>query len=164
MSLSEWHLPQIEGGSRNEYIYSGIGASKCGRAFYNEPLSKHTTWKIGGPADLLILPKGKEELITIVKLLHKHGLGWTNLGRGSNMLVSDKGVRGVVIKPANGFDYLRFEGTTAIAGASYSFIKLSVLTGKQGLSGLEFAGNSGDSWRSRLYERWSAWIGCVTCF
>ncbi|MBH5316899.1 UDP-N-acetylmuramate dehydrogenase [Paenibacillus sp. GSMTC-2017] len=112
--------------------------ANVGELLYNEPLSKHTTWKIGGPADLLILPTGKDELVALVKLLHKHGLGWTNLGRGSNMLVSDKGVRGVVIKPAQGLDYMRIDGNTVIAGASYSFIKLSVLTGRQGLSGLEF--------------------------
>ncbi|WP_168120690.1 UDP-N-acetylmuramate dehydrogenase [Paenibacillus sp. HB172176] len=105
-----------------------------------EPLSKHTTWKIGGPADLLILPRNRAELIATVKLLHKHGLGWNNLGRGSNMLVSDKGIRGVVIKPSGDLDYVRFEGTTAIAGASYSFIKLSVMAGREGLTGLEFAG------------------------
>ncbi|MNZ67713.1 UDP-N-acetylenolpyruvoylglucosamine reductase [compost metagenome] len=107
---------------------------------YNEPLSNYTTWKIGGPADILILPQSKEELITIVRLLQKHELSWLNLGRGSNMLVSDKGVRGVVIKTHKGLDYLRFEGSLAIAGASYSFIKLSVMAAKQGLSGLEFAG------------------------
>ncbi|RIX59333.1 UDP-N-acetylmuramate dehydrogenase [Paenibacillus nanensis] len=123
-----------------EALIAELEQAKLGEILLNEPLSKHTTWKIGGPADLLILPSGKEELIAIVKLLHKHGVSWTNLGRGSNMLVSDKGIRGVVIKPAQGLDYVRFEGTTAIAGASYSFIKLSVMTGKQGLTGLEFAG------------------------
>ncbi|MCR2803697.1 UDP-N-acetylmuramate dehydrogenase [Paenibacillus soyae] len=120
-------------------LIAELEKARLGELLPNEPLSKHTTWKIGGPADLVILPSGKEELIAIVKLLHKHGVAWTNLGRGSNMLVGDKGIRGVVIKPAGGLDYVRFEGTTAIAGASYSFIKLSVMAGRQGLTGLEFA-------------------------
>lgn len=111
-----------------------------GDVLYNEPLSNYTTWKIGGPADILILPRGKDELVAAVRLLHKHRVPWTNLGRGSNMLVSDKGVRGVVIKPHRGLDYVRFEGALVIAGASYSFIKLSVMAGKEGLTGLEFAG------------------------
>jgi UDP-N-acetylmuramate dehydrogenase len=106
----------------------------------NEPLSKHTTWKIGGPADLVILPRTKEQLITAVQLLHKHEVPWINLGRGSNMLVGDEGIRGAVIKPSGGLDYVTFEGTTAVAGAAYSFIKLSVMAGKAGLTGLEFAG------------------------
>lgn len=111
-----------------------------GEYLFDEPLSKHTTWKIGGTADLMILPSGKEQLISLIKLLHKHGIQWTSIGRGSNMLVSDKGIRGVVIKPAAGLDYVRFEGNTVIAGAAYSFIKLAVMASKQGLTGLEFAG------------------------
>lgn len=114
--------------------------AQLGELLYDEPLSKHTTWKIGGPADLLILPKGKEELAATVKLLNKHGIPWMILGRGSNMLVSDEGVRGAVIKPAGSLDFVRFEGTTVTAGACYSFIKLSIMAGKQGLTGLEFAG------------------------
>lgn len=114
--------------------------AEIGDVLPNEPLSKYTTWKIGGPADLLIIPKGKRELAATVALLHRHGITWTNLGRGSNMLVLDKGIRGVVIKPGPGLDYARFDGHTVTAGAAFSFIKLSVLAGKQGLTGLEFAG------------------------
>ncbi|MDQ6418966.1 UDP-N-acetylmuramate dehydrogenase [Paenibacillus sp. LHD-117] len=123
-----------------EACIAELRESAVGELLLNEPLSKHTTWKIGGPADLLILPRSKEQLITAVKLLHKHEVPWTNLGRGSNMLASDKGIRGVVIKPSGGLDFVRFEGSSAIAGAAYSFIKLSVMAGKEGLTGLEFAG------------------------
>lgn len=105
-----------------------------------EPLSGYTTWKIGGPADILVIPQNKEQLVSVVRLLRKQGVPWTNLGRGSNLLVSDKGIRGVVIQPGEGFDYARFDGTLVHAGAAYSFIKLSVMTGKEGLTGLEFAG------------------------
>ncbi|SFD59294.1 UDP-N-acetylmuramate dehydrogenase [Paenibacillus catalpae] len=111
-----------------------------GQILYNEPLAKHTTWKIGGPADVLFIPHGKDQLVSAIRLLHKHGVPWTNLGRGSNMLVSDKGIRGVVVKTRDGLDYVRFEGSLVYAGASYSFIKLSVMSGKEGLTGLEFAG------------------------
>ncbi|MFC4778464.1 UDP-N-acetylmuramate dehydrogenase [Paenibacillus sp. GCM10023252] len=111
-----------------------------GRILINEPLADYTTWKIGGPADVLIIPSSRDEITSAVRLLHKHGIPWTNLGRGSNMLVSDRGIRGVVIKPGEGLDYVRFDGTLVHAGASYSFIKLSVMAGKEGLTGLEFAG------------------------
>ncbi|MFD0588058.1 UDP-N-acetylmuramate dehydrogenase [Paenibacillus sp. GCM10027627] len=123
-----------------EALIAELEKAGVGELLRNEPLSKHTTWKIGGPADLLILPRGKEGLVAAVRLLHRHGVEWTALGRGSNMLVGDRGIRGVVIKPASGLDYVRFDGGTVIAGASYSFIKLSVMAGKQGLTGLEFAG------------------------
>ncbi len=106
----------------------------------NEPLSKHTTWKIGGPADALIVPANEEELEAVLRLCAVHGVPWCVLGRGSNTLVSDKGVRGAVIKLGGGFDELQFDGETVVAGASYSFIKLSVMAGKEGLTGLEYAG------------------------
>lgn len=106
----------------------------------NEPLAGYTTWKIGGPADLFLVPNNEEELATSLRLLRRHDVPWCMLGRGSNTLVSDKGVRGAVIKLGSGFDEVRFDGETVIAGASYSFIKLSVMAGKEGLTGLEFAG------------------------
>lgn len=113
---------------------------QLGEYLFNEPLSKHTTWKIGGNADLMVIPQGKEQLIALIQLLNKHEVPWMTLGRGSNMLVSDKGIRGVVIKPGNGLDYAQFTGNTVTAGAAYSFIKLAVTAGRQGLAGLEFAG------------------------
>ncbi|CAM4259670.1 UDP-N-acetylmuramate dehydrogenase [Paenibacillus tarimensis] len=123
-----------------EQLIEQLKEAGAGTVLIQEPLAEYTTWKIGGPADILVIPETKEELIAAVKLLSAQGLSWTNLGRGSNMLVSDKGIRGVVIKPGKGLDYVRFEGNQAYAGAAYSFIKLSVLAGKEGLTGLEFAG------------------------
>ncbi|GGG10231.1 UDP-N-acetylmuramate dehydrogenase [Paenibacillus abyssi] len=117
-----------------------LNQASVGTVRFDEPLADYTTWRIGGPADILIIPGSKDEIVNTIRLLHKYQMPWTNLGRGSNMLVSDKGVRGVVIKLGEGLDYVRFEGSLAHAGASYSFIKLSVMTGKEGLTGLEFAG------------------------
>lgn len=114
--------------------------TNIGKVLLNEPLSAYTTWKIGGPADVLVIPHNKEQLMSVVRLLHKNGMSWTNLGRGSNLLVSDKGIRGVVIQLGEGFNYVQFQGSLVHAGASHSFIKLSVLAAKAGLTGLEFAG------------------------
>ncbi|MGG1514868.1 UDP-N-acetylmuramate dehydrogenase [Paenibacillus oryzisoli] len=113
---------------------AGIGEIKT-----NERLAPYTTWKIGGPADILIVPNSKEQAAGAIRFLHERGVPWTVIGRGSNLLVRDKGIRGVVIKLGPTLDTLRFEGTTVYAGASYSFIKLSVLAAKEGLTGLEFA-------------------------
>ncbi|WP_276355925.1 UDP-N-acetylmuramate dehydrogenase [Cohnella caldifontis] len=117
-----------------------LAQAPVGQVRFQEPLAPYTTWKIGGPADALIVPENREELAAALRLLHRHGVPWQVLGRGSNTLVSDKGVRGAVVKLGDGFDEARFEGGTVTAGASYSFIKLSVLAGKEGLTGLEFAG------------------------
>lgn len=123
-----------------QQLVGELEKARIGRMRQNEPLAGYTTWKIGGPADLLIIPGTAEELATALALLYRHGVPWCVLGRGSNTLVSDKGVRGAVIKLGDGFDDVRFDGDTVTAGASYSFIKLSVMAGKEGLTGLEFAG------------------------
>lgn len=106
----------------------------------NEPLSKHTTWKIGGPADVMVKPNNEKELSLTLSFLHKHSIPWLVLGRGSNMLISDDGYRGVIIKLSKSFEHVVFKGEIAVAGGSCSFVKFSLLSAKQGLSGLEFAG------------------------
>jgi UDP-N-acetylmuramate dehydrogenase len=123
-----------------EQFLSELSRTDAGEVLYNEPLAPYTTWKIGGPADVFVIPHSNEQLSAIIGLLHKYGISWTNIGRGSNLLVSDKGIRGVVIQPGRDFDYVRFDGRLVHAGAAYSFIKLSVMAGKEGLTGLEFAG------------------------
>jgi UDP-N-acetylmuramate dehydrogenase len=121
-------------------VISALREADIGDILLNEPLAPYTTWKIGGPADVLLIPRTKEKLIEAIRILHANGEAWTVLGRGSNILVGDKGIRGFVIKLGSALDTLRVEGTTLIAGGAYSFIKLSVMAGKEGLTGLEFAG------------------------
>lgn len=124
----------------SKQLVSELEEAQIGRVRADEPLAKYTTWEIGGPADLLLIPDDEEQLSRALALLHRHGVPWCVLGRGSNTLVSDKGVRGAVIKLGSGFDEVQIDGNTVTAGASYSFIKLSVIVGKEGLTGLEFAG------------------------
>lgn len=106
----------------------------------NEPLSRHTTWKVGGPADLLIYPRNKEELGRAMRAVYQHRLPWRTIGRGSNLLVRDGGIRGVVFKLNEGFNHLDIDGTHVTAGGGASTILLATVTAKQGLTGLEFAG------------------------
>ncbi|MEW9667519.1 UDP-N-acetylmuramate dehydrogenase [Ammoniphilus sp. 3BR4] len=117
-----------------------LKAEDVGLILEQEPLANHTTWKIGGPADLFIQPKDKFGLAKAMRVVKKHNLPWRVIGKGSNMLVRDKGIRGVVFKLADGLDHLRFEDDVVHVGAGYSFIRLSVMAGKEGLTGLEFAG------------------------
>lgn len=121
-------------------VMSDLQRAGVGDVLLNEPMRKHTTWKIGGHADCLIIPESKEQLIRAVKIMHQHGVRWRVFGKGSNTLVTDKGIRGVVIKLGDAFDSARFDGDVVHAGGSFSFIKLSILSAKQGLTGLEFAG------------------------
>ncbi|MCZ8511235.1 UDP-N-acetylmuramate dehydrogenase [Paenibacillus filicis] len=123
-----------------QQVISELKSGAYGEIRLNEPLAPYTTWKIGGPADLLIIPDTKEQLAETVRLLNRHQTPWFALGRGSNLLVTDKGIRGAVIKLGESLETLRFEGEKAIAGGAYSLIKLSVMAGKEGLTGFEFAG------------------------
>lgn len=121
-------------------VISELRAAQVGELLLNEPLAPYTTWKIGGPADLLVIPESKAQLVETIRILHQHETPFLPIGRGSNMLVSDKGIRGVVVKLGAGMNHIRFEGNLVHAGGAYSLITLSVRAGKEGLSGLEFAG------------------------
>lgn len=105
----------------------------------NEPLANHTTMKIGGPADLFIEPTSIENMKKAMELINEHQVKWTAIGRGSNLLVSDKGVEGVVIKLGSGLAELGINGEEIKVGSGYSLVSLSTQISRKGLSGLEFA-------------------------
>ena len=68
-----------------------------------EPMKEHTTFRVGGPADLFIMPKDAEELKDVIKILKKYDVPTMVIGNGSNLLVRDKGIRGAVIQIYNRF-------------------------------------------------------------
>ena len=105
----------------------------------DEELARHTTMKIGGPADLFIEPTSIEGLKKTMQLVQKYRVNWRTIGRGSNLLVSDQGIEGVVIKLGNNLKDMKLDGTQLMVGAGYSIVALAVLISKKGLSGLEFA-------------------------
>ncbi|MBY0598417.1 UDP-N-acetylmuramate dehydrogenase [Bacillus bingmayongensis] len=113
--------------------------AEVGKVLENEVLARYTTMKIGGPADILIVPSSVSGVEKTLDLVKKYHTKWTAIGRGSNLLVSDKGIEGVVIRLGEGLDHLEVEGTTVRVGGGYPLIKLSTLLSRQGLAGLEFA-------------------------
>ena len=102
-------------------------------------MKNYTTFRIGGPADLLIQPSSEEELIRIAAYLRQKDISAVVLGNGSNVLVKDGGIRGVVIKIGKNMGNIRTEGEeiTAEAGALLSAATLAAADG--GLTGMEFA-------------------------
>ena len=118
----------------NELIEWEVGTVK-----QDEPLSGHTTIKIGGPADLFIEPSSIKDLEKTMDLVRKYKVNWRAIGRGSNLLVLDKGIEGVVIKLGNGLNHLEINGTQVIVGAGYSVVSLAVQISRNALSGFEFA-------------------------
>jgi UDP-N-acetylmuramate dehydrogenase len=107
--------------------------------FSNEPLANHTTMRIGGPAEVLVIPNSVKDIENTIDFVKKEGINWTVIGRGSNLLVSDEGIEGIVIKLSDCLDHLQLEGSKVVVGAGYSLIKLATLMSRKGLSGLEFA-------------------------
>ena len=122
-----------------EAIAQQLRNLQVGKVLINEPLANHTTMKIGGPADLFIEPTSIENLEKVMNIINKHHLPWTVIGRGSNLLVSDKGIEGAVIKLGKGLDHLEINETKVKVGAGFSLVNLSVQISKKGLAGLEFA-------------------------
>ncbi|KZZ82942.1 MULTISPECIES: UDP-N-acetylmuramate dehydrogenase [Bacillaceae] len=122
-----------------ENVIKELEQADIGKVLVNEPLSKHTTMKIGGPADCLVQPKDIESIETIIRIVKKHGVKWRAIGRGSNLLVADQGIEGVVIKLGDGLDHMEIDGDILTVGGGYSVIKLATIISKKGLSGLEFA-------------------------
>ncbi|ETI67986.1 UDP-N-acetylmuramate dehydrogenase [Neobacillus vireti] len=120
-------------------IVTELQALNIGKVKKNESLAQHTTIKIGGPADLLIEPSSVENLNQVMGVIRKHRLKWRAIGRGSNLLVSDKGIEGAVIKLGSGLDHLEINDTEITVGGGHSLVSLSTLISKKGLSGLEFA-------------------------
>ena len=105
----------------------------------DEPMKLHTTFKIGGPADCLIFPASMEETEKVLALVNEYKLPLTILGNDSNVLVQDKGIRGVVVKFARPMAKIRHEGTRIIAGAGALLKDVSEAAAQSSLTGLEFA-------------------------
>ncbi|SDP33870.1 UDP-N-acetylmuramate dehydrogenase [Selenomonas ruminantium] len=103
------------------------------------PMSEHTTFKIGGPADCLLKPSSLEETQKILQLVKEYDLPLTFVGNGSNMLVRDKGIRGVVVNFADNIDFVRVEGTRMTVGAGAIWKDVAEIAAQHSLAGVEFA-------------------------
>lgn len=116
-----------------------VRLSKICSFVFSAPLAPLTTFAIGGPAELLIEPASEEEASAVLDLLAGEGIPWRVLGGGSNLLVSDAGVAGAVVRMASPFDGFRFEGRTLFASPGARLSALARAAAERGMSGLEFA-------------------------
>lgn len=112
---------------------------KADQFILDAPMSEHTTFKIGGTADVLIFPSTIEEVVKVLKLIENNRIPLTILGNGSNVLVRDKGIRGAVIKFNGKFSDIKLDGTKLIVGAGAKLKDVSNFAADNGLTGLEFA-------------------------
>ncbi len=110
-----------------------------GETLAEEPLGPYTTWRIGGPAEVLARPADRDDLVLAIRWASERVVPWRVLGNGSNLLVRDAGVRGLVLRTRGALDAVAHEATTLRAGSGASLPVLANLASSLGLAGLEFA-------------------------
>lgn len=124
------------GASMYDYIKTVIPQE---RMVFHEPMSKHTTFRVGGEAECLIMIQNEEELAKLIPYLHRIEQEYFILGNGSNLLVGDKGYRGIVLKLGEQMGQIHVEGTRITAKAGALLSQVAVAAKENGLTGLEFA-------------------------
>ena len=106
--------------------------------FMEEPMKKHTTFRGGGPADVLVQPD-ETALAAILALCRQYHVSYSFIGNGSNLLVGDKGIRGVVIEMTDPMGNIEVDGTKITAQAGAMLSKIANTAASNGLGGMEFA-------------------------
>lgn len=106
--------------------------------FMEEPMKKHTTFRVGGPADVLVQPD-ETTLAAILALCRQYHVSYSFIGNGSNLLVGDKGIRGVVIEMTDPMGNIEVDGTKITAQAGAMLSKIANTAASNGLGGMEFA-------------------------
>lgn len=104
----------------------------------NEPMSRHTTFQVGGPADYYLIPR-EEQIVSVTRLCREEQITLTVIGNGSNLLVGDKGIRGAVLEVGPRDAQVYAEGDMVYAQAGVSLARVAQEAARASLSGLEFA-------------------------
>lgn len=120
-------------------VYEDLMSMEVGKVIENEPMYKHTTYKVGGPAKIFVKAKDIDSLIQTLKYCRDHNIKHMVIGNGSDLLFSDKEYDGVIISMKS-FDDVKMNGSTIVAQAGVSMIALAYSSAKAGLSGFEFMG------------------------
>ena len=110
------------------------------RVLVDEPMKRHTTFRIGGPADFFLLQSTVDEVRGILEICREEELPYFILGNGSNLLVSDKGYRGVIIQLYRNFSNISVEGNEICASSGALLSQIAAAARNASLTGFEFAG------------------------
>lgn len=120
-----------------EEIRDKILSGDFGKVLENENLKKYTTMHIGGPADILLMPNKEEELSALVSLLKDEDIPLTLIGRGSNLLIRDKGIRGVVVVLRENYSDIKVKDNIVIAQAGAALRDAAIASFENSLTGME---------------------------
>lgn len=131
----------------------------CRLTVQNEPMKNHTSFKIGGDAEYFAQPTEICEIKEMLELCKKNGVPRFILGNGSNLLVSDNGIEGLVIDMTKGFSHLKIEGEKITAGAGTLLSRTAKKACENSLSGLEFAAGIPGSVGGAIYMNAGAYGG-----
>src|SRR2546426_11845844 len=111
----------------------------AGRVRMQEPLKRHSTFRIGGPAEFYVAPQSAREVADVLALSRAEAVPVHVLGNGSNLVIADAGVRGLVLHVSRRLGGMRTEGLEVSAGAGLPLTQLMQYASRQGLTGLEWA-------------------------
>lgn len=126
---------------------------------YNEPMKKHTTLRVGGPADVLVIPTSVEDIVSVLDFVKENQVPLTIIGNGSKILVLDEGIEGIVMKLGNKFSEYKIEGSYITAMSGILVPRLSIIAKDEGMSGLEFASGIPASLGGAVYMNAGAYSG-----
>ncbi len=127
----------------------------------DEPLSEHTTFEIGGPADVYVVPEDSDEVREVIAACREAEVPFFVLGNGSDLLVSDDGYRGVIVGLADGFTNVSIDGTEITCQAGVSLREASEMACELGLTGLEFACGIPGTIGGACFMNAGAYDGCI---
>ncbi len=145
-----------------ETVMNEINNKTASLCFMNESLKKHTTYGIGGPADLMIFPKSKQDLIKVIEIINENKIQLTILGSGSNVLVSDNGIRGAVISLKNSLKQIEVDDNILYAECGTMLGKIVKHAVKNNLIGLENLNGVPGTLGGALIMNAGAWGGEIS--
>ena len=145
-----------------ETVMNEINNKTASLCFMNESLKKHTTYGIGGPADLMIFPKSKQDLIKVIEIINDNKIQLTILGSGSNVLVSDNGIRGAVISLKNSLKQIQVDDNILYAECGTMLGKIVKHAVKNNLIGLENLNGVPGTLGGALIMNAGAWGGEIS--
>ena len=138
---------------------SRIKSEIKGQVRFDEPMSLHTSFHIGGPADVLVVPADREDLRKVLRIAQEEKVSLTVIGNGSNLLVRDKGIRGIVLKLGNALKNWEQDGNIFIFESGVSLAQCCRIIGDAGYTGMEFAVGIPGSLGGAVYMNAGAYDG-----